>query len=62
MTRTLNADGSAVCKDCGRKVSFSSLENCSDCSHWVCKSCATYRRQQPYGYVCGVCYRRSIKS
>lgn len=62
MATGLDSDGSAICKDCRTKHRVNGLETCVLCDHFVCKSCATYRRQgSPYGYVCKACYRRLSK-
>ncbi len=59
MAISLDKDGRAVCISCRQKKSISDLENCVGCDHFVCKSCATYRRQgSPYGYVCPSCYQK----
>ena len=55
----LNEEGKAGCVSCRRTTSINALESCACCDRFVCKSCATYRRQgNPYGYVCKSCYQR----
>lgn len=52
----LNEDGEALCVSCRKKKGVADLETCVMCEKFVCKSCATYRRQgNPYGYVCKRC-------
>lgn len=52
----LNERGQAGCISCRKTTSVSSLETCVVCDRFVCKSCATYRKQgSPYGYVCKRC-------
>lgn len=59
-SRFLNASGNAGCVSCRKTKSISELESCTLCDRFVCKGCATYRRQgSPYGYVCKTCYRKS---
>ncbi len=55
-TRYLNEEGFAACVDCRRKKFINDLAECAVCGRWVCKSCASYRRQgNPFGYVCKRC-------
>lgn len=55
-TKTLNESGYASCVDCRRKFFISDIVECVFCERWVCKSCATYRRQgTPFGYMCKRC-------
>ena len=52
----LNENGYAICTICRKKKFISELETCVLCDKFVCKDCATYRRQgNPYGYVCRRC-------
>lgn len=59
-SRDLNEDGYAMCVSCRKKKSISDLaDKCVFCDRWVCKSCATYRRQGvPYGYMCKACKQK----
>lgn len=51
------SDGYALCVSCRKKKSLEELaDQCIFCGKWVCKKCATYRRQGvPYGYMCKTC-------
>lgn len=52
----LNEKGQAGCVSCRKTTSVSNLVTCAVCDRFVCKSCATYRKQgNPYGYVCKSC-------
>lgn len=56
---SLNENGEALCVSCKKKFGISNLETCVVCDKFVCKSCATYRRQgDPYGYVCKSCQNK----
>lgn len=53
----LTEDGKAGCVSCRKTHTIRNLESCAGCGRFVCKDCATYRRQgNPYGYVCKSCY------
>jgi len=56
-SKTLSKDGYALCTSCRKKKSFEELaDQCEFCGRWVCKDCATYRRQgNPFGYMCKAC-------
>lgn len=55
-TKTLNENGYAACVDCRKKTFIKDLAECVYCGRWVCKKCATYRRQGlPFGYMCKRC-------
>lgn len=57
----LSIDGKGKCISCRKNFSISKLETCVICDRFVCKTCATYRKQgSPYGYVCKSC-SKSIK-
>ena len=50
-------DGKVKCTSCHKVVPLLQAESCVCCDKFVCKTCATYRRQgNPYGYVCKRCY------
>lgn len=52
----LNEKGQAGCVSCRKTTSINILETCVVCDKFVCKNCATYRKQgSPYGYVCKRC-------
>lgn len=52
----LDESGRTNCIDCGEITFISDLAECVFCGCWVCKKCATYRRQgTPFGYVCKRC-------
>lgn len=52
----LDAGGYTNCIVCGKRKFIMELTECVFCGCWVCKSCATYRRQgTPFGYVCKRC-------
>lgn len=58
-TSSLNQKGYAACTICRKKKFVSELETCAVCGKFVCKDCATYRRQgNPYGYVCKRCMQK----
>ena len=55
-SKGLNENGYAMCTICRKKKFVSELETCAVCDKFVCKDCATSRRQgNPYGYVCKRC-------
>ena len=55
----VSEDGQAQCTSCRKVCPLSQLESCVCCDKFVCKSCATYRRQgNPYGYTCKRCHRQ----
>lgn len=56
-SKDLSEDGYALCVSCRKKKFIEDLaDQCVMCGRWVCKSCATYRRQgYPYGYMCKSC-------
>lgn len=58
-SESLNEAGEAMCISCRKKFSIHELENCAICEKFICKSCATYRKQgNPYGYICKKCLER----
>ena len=57
-TYELNENGQALCCVCRRKKDFSELETCGVCERWVCRDCASYRRQFPYGYISKTCQKK----
>lgn len=60
-SEALSEDGYAICISCRKKTSVGELELCVECDRFVCKNCATYRRQgNPYGWVCKKC-REKLK-
>ncbi len=55
----LNKEGKAGCISCRKTTFITDLQDCVGCGRFVCKSCATYRRQgNPYGHVCKACYQK----
>lgn len=55
-SNSLNDAGEAMCISCRKKFSVRELEHCALCQKFLCKSCATYRKQgNPHGYVCKGC-------
>lgn len=56
-SRSLDREGNAICISCRKKKALYDLaDQCVMCDRWVCKECATYRRQgMPFGYVCKAC-------
>ncbi len=59
-SRQLSIDGRAMCVSCRRIKNLEELaDTCIFCERWVCKECATYRRQgSPFGYMCKSCKRK----
>lgn len=56
---SLNQKGEAMCISCRKKFFTSNLQNCAMCEKYVCKQCASYRKQgNPFGYVCKSCLSR----
>lgn len=61
-TEYANENGEVMCTSCRKKVKDGSFKVCVCCDKFVCKNCATYRRQgNPYGYVCKRCYNKLKK-
>lgn len=61
-SRELSRDGYAMCISCRKKKPLSELaDQCVICERWVCKECATYRRQGlPFGYMCKACKNKKV--
>lgn len=53
----LSSDGFALRISCRKKKFVKDLQGpCIGCDRFVCKECATYRRQGPiYGWMCKAC-------
>lgn len=52
----LDENGYGMCISCRKKIFIHNLESCAICERFVCKDCATYRKQgNPFGYVCKKC-------
>lgn len=60
--RCLDERGHAVCCVCGTEKRLLDLaDTCTDCGFWVCKQCASYQRQSPFGYICRNCRDKKRK-
>lgn len=58
-SRAVNEHGYGICRICRKKFGYSELETCSSCERLVCKNCATYQRQFPFGFICKACQRKN---
>lgn len=58
----IDEGGNFICISCRKTKQFSESETCAACDKFVCKSCAVYHRQFPYGYFCKKCHANSKKN